>query len=611
MKKLLLILPLTMLFMAAYSQVSIYASDFEAYDAGTGLAKQAGDPWTTWSNAPGGAEDPKVTETQANSGTKSVNVLNNNDLVFHFKDRTTGRYSVEWQMFVDSAKLGYFNLLGNFNGSNSVWNFQAYVKNGKLIVDANGPSAATVDFKHGEWKKLKFIVDVEDDFATLYLDSMEVVSYTWSKGTGGGGTTKKLDGINFYGWNDGGAGSSGYYIDDFKFDSIAAPNAPVNLTANVDGDNIYVFWDTLNSVADKFVLLRNNKVVFNTSGLEYTDMNPWPNTYIYNVRAHEDGLGYSHGSNADTAVIEGGVTRELVLMEEFTGTWCGYCPGAAMGLRDLIDVNKKEAVAIAYHNGDPYVNPSATARENYYSVDAFPTMVVDGNGDGSSRIEGGNATQSMYPSYLPLYEKRYANPGFHTVDLSVVYIGGDDYKVSIDVEETFNAFTPLKLHAVLTESNIPKVWLNQTELDFVCRAMYPDANGTVVDFTANNPQSFTFDVSLKGYEHNNCEFVVFLQDDVTREVTQASRFEFASMVGTKELSGIDISVYPNPASDYFNLLSDGNGRFELFNMEGKMILSEYINSSSHLVDVSGFNAGVYIVKYSGKESTYFKKLIIQ
>lgn len=611
MKKLILLLPLLLTFLTAFAQVSIYSSDFEAYNAGTGIAKQAGDPWTTWSNAPGGAEDPKVSTSKAQSGTKSVYVINNNDLVFNFKDRKSGRYGVEWQMFVETGKLGYFNLLGDFNGNNSVWNFQAYVKNGKLTVDANGESSATADFKHNEWKKLKMIIDIDDDFATLYLDSTEVVSYAWSKGTGGGGTTKKLDGINFYGWNDSGAGTSGYFIDDFKFDSLNAPVAPVNLTANQDGKNIYVFWDTLNSKANLFALMRNDKVILNTAAMEYVDLNPWPSTYIYQARAHEKGLGYSHSSNSDTVTISGGVKRDLVLMEEFTGTWCVYCPGAAMGLRDMIDVNKKAAAAIAYHNGDNYVNASATARENYYSVDAFPTMVFDGNSDGSSRINGGNANTSIYASYLPLFEKRYAKPGFHDIDLNVVHVEGSNYRATIKVEETFNAFTPIKLHAALTESNIPVTWFNQTELDFVCRAMFPDGNGTVVNFLTANPQSFVFNFSLSGYIKDNCEFVVFLQDDNTKEVTQTVKFEFSGIVGTRELSGSDISVYPNPAQEYVSLLTDGNGQYELYNIEGKLVKTEKVSNTSHLVDISTCLPGIYFIKYSGTENTYFKKLVKQ
>ncbi len=609
MKRILLIFSLTVSISVLYGQKNLYTSDFEAYNAGTGVAKQAGAPWTTWSNAPGGTEDPKVSSTKAKSGTKSFYVINNNDLVFDFKDRKTGRYGVEWQMFVETGKLGYFNLLGDFNGNNSVWNFQAYVKAGKLIVDADGGSTATVDIAHNAWNKFKIIIDVDDDFATLYLDTLEVVSYKWSLGTSGAGTTRKLDAINFFGWNDNGAGSSGYFIDDFKYDSLPAPQSPVDLVANLDGKNIYVFWDTLNSKAVSFALMRNGKVVSKQKTTEYVDVGPWPGDYIYQVRAQEKGLGFSHSSNADTVTISGGVARDFVLMEEFTGTWCVYCPGAAMGLRDLIDVNKKEAVAIAYHNGDKYVNAVSTGRENYYSVDAFPTLVCDGNSDDSRRVNGGNATNSLYTTYLPLYEKRISSPGFHKIDLGVKYLGGDNYKATIKVEETFNAFSPVKLHAVLTESNIPEVWKNQTELDFVCRAMYPDHNGTSIDFTTSAVKTYTFDFSTAGYVKNNCEFIAFLQDDVTREVTQTVKFDISSLVGIEEVTGKEISIYPNPADDYFILHSDGNGICEVYNVEGKLIKSEKVTENSHLMDISTIQNGVYVVRYTANEKSFIKKLI--
>lgn len=609
MKNIFTIIFLLLFIISMNSQDTIYKSSFDNFTTGTGIAKQAGDPWTTWSNAPGGAEDAKISETQAKSGTKSVYVVNNNDLVFHFKDKTTGRFAIEWQMFVETGKLGYFNLLGNFNGSSSVWNFQAYVKAGKLIVDADGGSSATVDYKHNQWVKMKLIVDVSDDFATLYADSVEVVSYVWSKGTSGAGTTKKLDGINFYGWNDNGAGNSGYFIDDFVFMTSPLPSAPVNFEANLDGKNVYAFWDTIGNSASSFLLLRNNKVITKTQSLEYVDQNIWPGEYIYKVRQQNNGLGYSLSSDSDTVIVSGGVKRDLVLMEEFTGTWCVYCPGAAMGLRDLIDVNKKEAAAIAYHNGDKFVNAAATARENYYSVDAFPTVICDGNADGSSRVDGGNATTSLYTTYLPLFEKRYVLPGFHDVDIKVKHIENNNYQATVTIEETFNAFSPLKLHAVLTESNIAEVWKNQTEVDFVCRAMYPDANGTTVDFLSGGSKTFTFDISLEGFVKDNCEFVVFLQDDVTKEVTQAAKFELKSIVGTKELAGIEMNIYPNPANNYINILSDGNGRIELFDFQGRMLITENVFNSNHTIDISSLINGIYTVKYYNENGISVKKLI--
>ncbi len=49
------------------------------------------------------------------------------------------------------------------------------------------------------------------------------------------------------------------------------------------------------------------------------------------------------------------VPRNLVVVEIGTGTWCQYCPGAAMGADELTSNNKPVAI-IENHNGDNFAN---------------------------------------------------------------------------------------------------------------------------------------------------------------------------------------------------------------------------------------------------------------
>ncbi len=46
--------------------------DFDSYIAGQKLAEQAGLPWTTWSENPGSAEDPFVSDEQSQTAPNSV-----------------------------------------------------------------------------------------------------------------------------------------------------------------------------------------------------------------------------------------------------------------------------------------------------------------------------------------------------------------------------------------------------------------------------------------------------------------------------------------------------------------------------------------------------------
>lgn len=97
------------------------------------------------------------------------------------------------------------------------------------------------------------------------------------------------------------------------------------------------------------------------------------------------------------------VPREMVALEIGTGTWCTYCPGAAMGADDLL-ANGKFVAVVENHNGDPFANNYSNARNSYYNITGYPTARFDG----VLSVVGGSHSSSMYNSYLPKYNQRIA-----------------------------------------------------------------------------------------------------------------------------------------------------------------------------------------------------------
>ncbi|MCK5338370.1 MAG: thioredoxin family protein, partial [Bacteroidales bacterium] len=89
------------------------------------------------------------------------------------------------------------------------------------------------------------------------------------------------------------------------------------------------------------------------------------------------------------------IARDKVVVEIGTGTWCPYCPGAAMGADDLV-ANGHDVAIIENHNGDDYTNSASNARNSYYGISGYPTALFDG---GSAYVGGSNGT-SLYPQYL-------------------------------------------------------------------------------------------------------------------------------------------------------------------------------------------------------------------
>ncbi len=68
------------------------------------------------------------------------------------------------------------------------------------------------------------------------------------------------------------------------------------------------------------------------------------------------------------------VTRPL--MEEYTGTWCGWCTRGWLALEMIREWYPDSAVAIAYHNGDPMEVTSSYA----VSVSGFPSATINRGG---------------------------------------------------------------------------------------------------------------------------------------------------------------------------------------------------------------------------------------
>jgi len=213
------------------------------------------------------------------------------------------------------------------------------------------------------------------------------------------------------------------------------------------------------------------------------------------------------------------VEREMVVVEIATGTWCQYCPGAAMGADDLI-ANGKDCAIVEYHNNDPYANTYSNARNTYYGVSGYPTAKFDG----ILTVVGGNHTQSMYPSYLPKYNQRKAIPSSFKLKIFGDHVGLD-YNITLIAEKVAaTTSTSITLHFVVTESHIAYSWQGMSEVNFVERTMVPNQLGTTVDFSSNPTQMVNLTFSLSSsWNADEIEFVSFLQDLTNKEILQGTK----------------------------------------------------------------------------------------
>ncbi len=593
----------------SFAQITLN-DNFDSYEVGNYIGVVSPDYWTTWSNAPGTSEDLVITDAQAASGDHSLLVSAGVDGVLSLGDQTNGRYEVSFDYFIPATKTGYFNILHLFDGNDSKWGFQVTFPEGATAqVDAGGSGAASFDFVYDEWMSFRHVINMDNDWAEFWYNDELIYEWQWSLGASNDSGLNQLGGINFYAWDNGGNGTPEYYVDNINVEEVEAPEAPINLTATVSGTMIDLAWDAPTAVVPSgYNVYRNGVLILeNHPTTTYTDVHSVPGTYTYFVKAVYE-VAISDASNSVEGFIEGGTDREMVILEIATGTWCGFCPGAAMGADELVELGHNVAV-IEYHSGDEYETLQAGARIGYYGIGGFPTSVFDG----VEGISGGNPDESIYESMAPIADASAEIPGLFGINLDVLPVGGNTFKISATVSKEFQCGENISLHFVLTESHIPEVWLGGLEeVNFVCREMYPNEYGTELDFSTQDEVTVEFEVEINTVIENS-EIVAFVQDNDTKLIHQGAKLAVPVISSAQANTQIRSKIYPNPNTDGV-VYVEANAVVKMvsvYTQSGQLIKQVATDTMTPDVDVTGLEAGMYFMRIETEFGSTIQKLSIR
>ena len=218
MRKLLLFVAAMLLSWTAFSQAIAFFDNFESYTAGQKLAEQS-DYWTTWSGLPGSAEDGTVSAEQALSGVNSVKISGTNDQLLVLGDKVSGKWQVTINMYIPTGFGGYYNLQ-KFSSPGTEWGVQAYFgEDGNGTIDAGGEGAGVFTFDHDTWINIVNVVDLDNDWAEVWIDGVQLVAWPWSLGTFGDPGAIQLGGLNMYAGAPTGDVAT-YYFDDVLVEQV-------------------------------------------------------------------------------------------------------------------------------------------------------------------------------------------------------------------------------------------------------------------------------------------------------------------------------------------------------------------------------------------------------
>ncbi|MGV3612604.1 MAG: T9SS type A sorting domain-containing protein [Fluviicola sp.] len=381
-----------------------FTDNFDSYTAGQKLCPQSAGAWTTWSNAPGGAEDVLVSNADASSGSNSlyfsttVQAGGPVDLVRNFGVLNTGQFDMDFNIKVETGKAGYFNLQRNAT-IGQVWAMDCFFNdNGTLLINnQNGLNFTGPTYPQNTWFNFKISINFNTNNWEVFIDNVSVGSFS--------NPVNQIASIDIYPTDQNAPYSCGYYIDDFH--TVITPYALPALNAAVNGLSFDQGLLVGNAVTPK-VVVRNlgstpitsfdidvdyngNAITKTVTGLNLASlatttvtMNGPLTLAAGNMPMTATVSNVNNGTDLDANDDELSISinpltpaaGKMVVGEEGTGTWCQWCPRGAVFM-DMMETKYEQYWAgIAVHNGDPMVVADYDAGIGGL-IAGYPSALVD------------------------------------------------------------------------------------------------------------------------------------------------------------------------------------------------------------------------------------------
>jgi hypothetical protein len=199
--------------------------NFDGYTDG-GILTQS-NRWAKWEAA---SYDASITTTPGQLG-KQLRFQRNGtiapDLLLSLDNKTTGRYRISWNMYVNKGQAGYYNFQHtNAGGANPQWAYEVFFRNnsnGELRL--RNKVVAQFNYANGASNKVMQIIDLDKDLAELWINDQMV--FTWRFSIGNPSDSRQLGGINFYAGTD----------HNFTIDNICVWSKNTDATCNNTAQN--------------------------------------------------------------------------------------------------------------------------------------------------------------------------------------------------------------------------------------------------------------------------------------------------------------------------------------------------------------------------------------
>ena len=338
--------------------------------------------------------------------------------------------------------------------------------------------------------------------------------------------------------------------------------------------------------------------------------------------------------------------EKRVLIEEATGTWCGYCPRGAVYTEQIDTVHQDYAIVVAVHNSDPMANAAYDAGIGTL-IGGYPSGCVD------------RKSNDVDPTdFEATYQDRINDVSPADVGIGATY-NAVTRQVDINVSTTFaaNLTSDFRLNAVIVEDDVTgtTAGYNQTNYysgaataligaglnwqtapdpvpaasmhyNFVGRDILGGFDGQPGSLpssvSASTTYYYTFNYTLPAtWDETKIRVIGMLQDASTGHVLNSIRSPYLATTGLSTLNADNFSMtlFPNPADAFtqleVSLTKSTNYTIEMTDVLGKVVYGQNFNGSTGKniisLPVSRLNSGIYLVKVNVEGNVLTTRLMVK
>ena len=350
-------------------------------------------------------------------------------------------------------------------------------------------------------------------------------------------------------------------------------------------------------------------------------------------------------------------TVQKVIIEDYTGAWCGYCPDGTIVLENIL-TTKPNTIGVGIHNQDAMVTANGNTITSFFNTSgSYPAGCVNQLGAAISRNNWASATNSALNA-IPVAGVSLSNVTYDPIFRTLT--------ATVNATFTMNGTGIFRLNFFITEDSVSGIGSGYNQSNYYSSSssaaggpshpLYNSANpiqgyphrdvlryahgsfgvaGSVNNILSGETNSYTFTTTLAaGWDIEQIHLIGILNKFdgsainqryfVNAEEVKLTEALLTANEPEKLLTGV--TVAPNPFSEKvmltFNLEGMTELKAEVIDVNGKLIqtlASGTMNAGIHTVKWDGTNAasenvanGIYFIRIgtaSGK--SYSSRVSLQ